>query len=38
MKARKITEEEAFHLIRSEAMNKRKSMKEIAEAILLVWQ
>lgn len=38
MKARNITEEEAFKLMRSEAMNKRKSMKEIAEAILLVWQ
>ena len=38
MKSRHISEEEAFRLIRSEAMNKRKSMKEIAEAILLVWQ
>lgn len=38
MKSRGITEDEAFRLIRSEAMNKRKSMKEIAEAILLVWQ
>ncbi len=37
MKARNITEDEAFRLIRSEAMNKRKSMKEISEAILLVW-
>jgi len=37
MKARKLTEEEAFRLIRKEAMNKRKSLKEIAEAILLVW-
>lgn len=38
MKSRGVTEEEAFRLIRSEAMNKRKSMREIAEAILLVWQ
>ncbi len=38
MKVRRITEEEAFRLIRSESMNKRKSMKEIAEAILIVWQ
>lgn len=37
MKARKLTEEEAFRVIRKEAMNKRKSLKEIAEAILLVW-
>lgn len=38
MKARNMSEDEAFRLIRSEAMNKRKSMKEIAEAILIVWQ
>src|SRR5260221_3452386 len=38
MKARNISEDEAFKLMRSEAMDKRKSMKEIAEAILLVWQ
>lgn len=38
MKTRSITEDEAFRLIRSEAMNKRKSMRDIAEAILLVWQ
>lgn len=37
MKTRNISEEDAFKLIRNEAMNKRKSMKEIAEAILLVW-
>lgn len=36
MKVKHITEDEAFRLIRREAMNKRKSMKEIAEAILLV--
>lgn len=38
MKLRNLSEEEAFRLIRQESMNKRKSMKEIAEAILLVWQ
>lgn len=37
MKAKNISEDEAFRIIRTEAMNKRKSMKEIAEAILLVW-
>lgn len=37
MKAKNISEEEAFKIIRTEAMNKRKSMKEIADAILLVW-
>lgn len=38
MKVKNISENDAFKIIRSEAMNKRKSMKEIAEAILLVWQ
>lgn len=38
MKVKNISENEAFKIIRTEAMNKRKSMKEIAEAILLVWQ
>ncbi len=38
MKLRNLSEEEAFRLMRKESMNKRKSMKEIAEAILLVWQ
>ncbi|HEX7042167.1 MAG TPA: ANTAR domain-containing protein [Patescibacteria group bacterium] len=38
MKAKNISENDAFKIMRSEAMNKRKSMKEIAEAILLVWQ
>ncbi|SRR5258708_6922372 len=38
MKAKQINEEEAFHFLRKEAMNKRKSMKEIAEAVLLVLQ
>lgn len=37
MKVRNLTEEEAFRLLRKEAMNKRKSLKEIAEAILLIW-
>lgn len=37
MKIKKISEDEAFKIIRTESMNKRKSMKEIAEAILLVW-
>lgn len=36
MKNRNLNEEEAFRFIRSESMNKRKSMKEIAESILLV--
>ncbi len=38
MKVKNITEDEAFKIIRTESMNKRKSMKDIAEAILLVWQ
>ncbi len=38
MKVRNINEDDAFKIIRTESMNKRKSMKEIAEAILLVWQ
>ncbi len=36
MREKHISEEEAFAFIRSEAMNKRKSMKEIADAIILV--
>ncbi len=36
MKTKKISEDEAFRFIRSEAMNKRKTLKEIAEMILLV--
>ncbi len=38
MKTRSLSENDAFIFIRSEAMKHRKSMKEIAEAILLVWQ
>lgn len=38
MKVKNITEEEAYSFIRKEAMNKRKSLKEIADAILLIWQ
>ena len=38
MKVKNFSEDEAFRFIRREAMNKRKSIKEIAEAILLVWQ
>ncbi|MDE2025832.1 MAG: ANTAR domain-containing protein [Patescibacteria group bacterium] len=38
MKTRGISENDAFAFIRTEAMKHRKSMKEIAEAILLVWQ
>jgi len=38
MKFKNISEDEAFKLLRSEAMNKRKSMKDIAEAVLLVYQ
>lgn len=36
MKNRNLNEEEAFRFIRSESMNRRKTMKEIAESILLV--
>ncbi|CAN5175301.1 hypothetical protein BH09PAT2_BH09PAT2_03420 [soil metagenome] len=37
MKKDKMSEQEAYSLIRQEAMKKRKSLGEIAEAILLVW-
>lgn len=37
MKRDKISEKKAYDLIRSEAMKKRKSMREIAEAILLLY-
>ncbi len=37
MKLRNMTEAQAFTFIRTEAMTRRKSMKEIADAILLVW-
>ena len=35
MRSRKLTEEEAFRLIQRQSMGLRKSMREIAEAILL---
>jgi AmiR/NasT family two-component response regulator len=35
MRSKKLTEEEAFKLIRRQSMNFRKSMREIAEAVLL---
>lgn len=38
MKVKGINEDTAFKFIRSESMNKRKTMKEIAEAIILVMQ
>ncbi|MGH7245795.1 MAG: ANTAR domain-containing protein [Candidatus Levyibacteriota bacterium] len=37
MRMKQMTENDAFSFLRTEAMAKRKSMKEIAEAILLVW-
>lgn len=37
MKTRNFSENDAFTFIRTEAMKHRKTMKEIAEAILLVW-
>lgn len=37
MRVKNINEEEAFSFMRKEAMNKRKSIKEIADAILLVF-
>lgn len=36
MREKNLTEDKAFTFIRNEAMNKRKSMKEIADAIILV--
>ena len=36
MKSKGINEDEAYHFIRKEAMNKRKSMREISEAVLLL--
>ena len=35
MREKKISEDEAFSLIRKSSMNKRISMKDIAEAIIL---
>lgn len=37
MKKKKMTEHAAYELLRSEAMKKRKTMKDIAEAVLLVY-
>lgn len=37
MKVKKIGEDEAYKLLRTESMKKRKTMKEIAEAVILVW-
>lgn len=37
MKEKNLTEEQAYRYLREEAMSKRKSIKEIAEAVLLVW-
>ncbi len=37
MKAKNINEQDAYTLLRRESMNKRKSLKEIAEAVLLVY-
>lgn len=36
MKVRKLSENDAYHFLRKEAMSKRKTMKEIAEAVILV--
>jgi len=35
MKSQKLSEEEAYNLIRKSSMNKRVAMKDIAEAIIL---
>ena len=35
MREKRIAEDEAFRIIQRKSMNTRKSMKEIAEAILL---
>ncbi len=37
MKKNDMSEQEAYSLIRQEAMKKRKTLGEIAEAVLLVW-
>lgn len=37
MKREGLTEEEAFRKIQTEAMNKRRKLKEIAEAIIMIW-
>lgn len=36
MKVRNLSESDAYHYLRKEAMAKRKTMKEIAEAVILV--
>lgn len=36
MKKRRVTEDEAYKLIQKESMNNRKTLKEVAEAILLL--
>jgi len=36
MRTKRINEDEAYHFLRKEAMTKRKSMKEMAEAVILV--
>jgi uroporphyrinogen-III synthase len=37
MRVRNLSEEEAYHFMRKEAMQKRKTLREIAEAFLLVY-
>jgi len=37
MKKEKLTEEEAYQKMKKEAMKKRKKLKEIAEAVILLW-
>lgn len=37
MKEKKMTEDEAYKLIRQEAMKKRKSMRDIAQALILIY-
>jgi uroporphyrinogen-III synthase len=37
MKKESLTEEEAYQKMQKEAMKKRKKLKEIAEAVILVW-
>jgi len=38
MKVKNIDENAAYHYIRQEAMSKRKSMKEVAEAVLILFK
>jgi len=37
MKKENLTEEEAYKKMQKEAMKKRKKLKEIAEAVILLW-